>query len=227
MEKKIKISPSLPAEDAFVRSVIEYLGYPSAARACDEVKRALKEIYAALPGLLDLKYACRTSGFTGCDEKSVTFRDFSINSKKLEKLVSSLDDPKEALVFMLTLGDKFDKEVARLGDKDINAAYLLESSGAVLAEYFADLLAGEISRECKFANLETTGRFSPGYCDWETGEGQKALYDFLRPGFIELTSSAMMSPKKSVSAVMISARKAASRNACAFCDKKNCPHRRP
>lgn len=79
----------------------------------------------------------------------------------------------------------------------------------------------------KSAELESSMRISPGYCDWLL-RGQTVVFNALnaRSLGIELLPSFAMMPKKSVSSVAIAARRVFIQAICAFCGKTDCSWRR-
>jgi hypothetical protein len=91
-----------------------------------------------------------------------------------------------------------------------------------------DQLDRHISGSLGAEGYETTARFSPGYCDWDVGQGQEELFRFLEPESLGVrrTSAGMMIPQKSISAALIGAREVPLRYPCPFCAKEDCPYRR-
>ena len=105
---------------------------------------------------------------------------------------------------------------------------LLDAVGSVLVEWMADRLESHIAGILLDQGLQATGRFSPGYCDWEIQDGQKEIFRCLTPETlgVECTSSGMMVPRKSISACMLGAQEVANRYPCVFCARSDCEYRR-
>jgi hypothetical protein len=113
-------------------------------------------------------------------------------------------------LFAVTLGDKVSGRIETLfGGNDFALGYVLDTVASEAAEVAADRLEKEYERyltgvgawDASSAHL----RYSPGYCGWHIS-GQKKLFDRLRPGEIgiDLNSSCLMQPLKSISGVMVS-----------------------
>ena len=126
--------------------------------------------------------------------------------------------------FGVTLGIGLDELIAQ---HDVLTAYLLDSCGSALAESFARSAQEQIDGWAASQGLETTRRFSPGYCDWEISRGQRALFEFLEPQQAGITAAptGLMTPRKSVSAVILAARSVPERAPCSRC-ARDCDHRR-
>ena len=116
-------------------------------------------------------------------------------------------------LFAVTLGQPVSERIDELfGANDFALAYVLDavaSEGAELAaeavgEQFDHLVMGD---DDPFEDKSQL-RYSPGYCGWHIS-GQGRLFDRLRPGDIgiELNSSYLMQPLKSVSGVIVSGKK--------------------
>jgi len=107
-------------------------------------------------------------------------------------------------------------------------AFLLDAFGSVVTEYEADQLTHHLKTLPETACYELSRRFSPGYCDWKLQPGQDILFQFLKPNAIGLDSlpSGAMVPTKSITAVMIGAKKIKKSSPCFFCNEGSCTHRR-
>jgi len=129
-----------------------------------------------------------------------------------------------------TIGDKLEKEVARLSAQDrLLEAVILDSIGSVAAEAVAEYMDGLIQGFAAERGLRTSCRASPGYGDWDVRE-QEGIFELLPASAIgvSLTESFMMVPRKSVSfAVDIAERPARMRseNSCKNCPIEDCPYR--
>lgn len=109
-------------------------------------------------------------------------------------------------LFVATVGGGVTERIQQLfAENEPALAAMLDSVASAAADRLADLLA---MRE-RVEDDDAEGRqsvslgYSPGYCGWHVS-GQRALFDFLRPGAIGVTlnASCLMDPLKSVSGVL-------------------------
>ena len=123
-------------------------------------------------------------------------------------------------VGILTVSDRS----ARGERPDLSGPALVQA----VTERLTDQLDQHVSGWLGAKGCQTTGRFSPGYCDWDLSEGQEALFRFLAPESVGVrrTSAGMMIPQKSISAALVGAREVSLRYPCPFCAKGDCPYRR-
>ena len=108
-------------------------------------------------------------------------------------------------VFAGTLGHTMDEGIRRLFDRgDYALAYLLDVIAGCAAEQLAQLTANEFARAIGSGTNPQAVPYSPGYCGWHLS-GQRALLEHVRPRDIgvELSSSYLMDPIKSVSGVLV------------------------
>ena len=146
---------------------------------------------------------------------------------------AGMPDPAVAVgVAVCTIGPAIEEEAQRrAAEGAVLDALLLDAIGSAAAEAAADALNLELCREAEAHGREASPRLSPGYGDWPTA-CQPALLALLPIGElgIELTTGAMMVPRKSVSfAVNFVAPGAASGHAasrCQRCGLLSCRHRR-
>jgi cobalamin-dependent methionine synthase I len=131
--------------------------------------------------------------------------------------------------FVVTLGKELDEQIRQTQEASMFSAYLLDAVGSVLAECLADQMESSLAGILRGEGLQATGRFSPGYCDWEIRDGQAAIFGGLQPETIGVTctSSGMMFPRKSISACMLGAAEVVQRYPCGFCSRGGCEYRRP
>ena len=119
-----------------------------------------------------------------------------VASKSLSKNLAGCDS---AVIFAATVGIELDRLVARYSSVSPAKALILQAIGAERIECLCDTFNAEIAREQK-----TRPRFSPGYGDFPL-EAQReifALLDCPRRIGLTLNDSLLMSPTKSVTAVI-------------------------
>lgn len=128
-------------------------------------------------------------------------------------------------LFAATLGEPIGRkieELFRCGDAALGcmldgiASERADRAARHLGQAFGESLPDETELESGASVLP----YSPGYCGWHVS-GQRKLFAFLEPGEIdiELNSSCLMSPIKSVSGVLVAGRPAthAFKNDFEFC----------
>ncbi len=134
-------------------------------------------------------------------------------------------------VYLVTVGKGIeDAASSQMNSGEHLLGYLLDRIGSFAAESMAKNAEDVLRRKLSLENLSVSMRFSPGYCDWGIEEQSKLarIIDFRKIG-VTLTSSFMMVPKKSISAVVGIGPKELFLNAkspCALCNMKVCDYRR-
>lgn len=132
------------------------------------------------------------------------------------------------VVFAATTGIGLDRLILRYGKTAPTKALLLQAVGAERIEALCDAFQEQIRRKAAGEGLPITGRFSPGYGDLPL-EFQRELFrvlDCSRQIGLTLTDSCMMSPSKSVTAIIGIGACSPCSGGCAGCTKTDCIHRR-
>ncbi|MEI6863003.1 MAG: vitamin B12 dependent-methionine synthase activation domain-containing protein [Candidatus Omnitrophota bacterium] len=148
--------------------------------------------------------------------------------KKISSYIKGAD---KICVFVVTIGGLLEKEASRLMEGgDHLRGYLLDRIGSFAVESAAENFEESLRSKYESKNRSVSGRFSPGYCEWPTKEQKRLdkILGFKKAG-IKLTTSFMMTPKKSISGIIgIGPAKIFSkkRSQCSICDKKDCSYRR-
>jgi len=105
--------------------------------------------------------------------------------------------------------------------------YIFDLLGSMIVEAATDLLQQEIQRFAKSLNLNTTNRYSPGYCKWSVVDQHK-LFSFFPENCcgIQLNDSALMHPIKSISGIIGLGNKVICRDyTCDLCSQVDCFHK--
>ena len=113
-----------------------------------------------------------------------------------------LQPARYAAIFILTLGDKIDAELAMLNQGDFADAYFLDGVASAITDGLLQVLKQELQAEAKKRSCSLGGRFSPGYARWELRE-QKKIFSILSAEDIgvSLSDTYFMVPQKSLSGV--------------------------
>ena len=139
-----------------------------------------------------------------------------------------LADCPQCAVLVCTLGAEFDRWMHQLSARDMARAVMLDALGSAYVEAGCD--AAEDAIRARFPGKHLTDRFSPGYGDLPL-DVQPRLLESAGAGRIGvgLTPSLLMTPQKSVSAIVgiADAPQPARVRGCAHCAlNKTCPYRK-
>ena len=141
---------------------------------------------------------------------------------------------------MLRHSESFAFFVATAGPGPEELARKLMDEGAYLEGYITDLIAStlvesvanqvqeQIQVRAASEGLKITNRYSPGYCSWDVSEQQK-LFSLFPSDFCDITlsDSSLMSPIKSISAIIgLGSEVVYSNYTCEICPMKTCMFRR-
>lgn len=135
-----------------------------------------------------------------CSDDCVNFGFMTVKSKSLAKLASCY---KKAVFFAVTLGFSLEREQMRLSKLGGADFFISDAAGSSVAEDVCNT-AQEKIKDIIGKEYEYSRRFSPGYGDFELGVQQEVL-DFLEAKNllgITLSTSLLMIPQKSITAVM-------------------------
>ena len=208
------------------REIFRYLGYGRTEP--DERIRALAEScleeleQETEPKCLFREYPLALSGENGIDGGC-----FQTVSKNLGK---NLKDCENLLVFAATLGAGADQLIQKYSRLQMSRAVVMQAAATAMLEDYCDSVCQAQAEDYEARGLYLRPRFSPGYGDFPL-ENQKNLLDGLEAGKrigIKLTDSLLMTPSKSVTAVMgISLRPYRCQvKGCEACGKTDCVYRR-
>ncbi len=176
------------------REIARYAG----CRAADT--QTTQKIRACLAEVQDtLKYTVVYREYpVSCQNGVADFGDFRIVSLSLCR---TLQGCRTAALFAATIGLEIDRLITRYGITEPSKALLLQSIGAerieALCDCFCDFLANG-------GRKVLSSRFSPGYGDCPL-EAQRDIFrqlDCSRTIGLSLTESLLMSPSKSVTAIV-------------------------
>lgn len=218
---------SLPSGTDLLPGVIRQAGYPSSdvvgAEVLAEIERVIRVGREQVQG--EGRY--RIEPLIGCRPGLLWGDGFRVRSVRWARLAEQLSEPRMVCGFVVTVGTELDREIGLAQESSMFTAFLLDAVGSVLAERLADQMELHIAGVLRQQGLQATGRFSPGYCDWEIRRGQEAIFNRLCPERIGVTCtpSGMMTPRKSISACMLGAGDVPHRYPCLFCGR-DCEYRR-
>ena len=150
-----------------------------------------------------------------------------IRSKSLSR---NLKGCRQVVLFGATLGAGVDRLMRRISLTDMARAVILQSCAAAMLEEYCDECQKKIAAELEEEHLYLRPRFSPGYGDFDIcyQEPVVRMLNCAKTIGLTLTDSFMMTPTKSVTAVIgISTQKdRCPISGCEVCTKKDCEYRR-
>jgi len=203
----------------------EALRYLGAKNAEEQSVALIEGAWEKLQRIADPRFSSMRVNAAVSDER-VKIADFEAESSSLALNLRGCD---EAYLLAATLGAGVDREMTRLSALNVAEAFALQAAAASVLECLCDDVCTGIAGELQAEGLYLRPRFSPGYGGFST-EHQSDILRLLDGGRIGIgeTSSHMLTPLKSVTAVMgISKQKGICReNKCEACDKTDCLYRK-
>ena len=149
-----------------------------------------------------------------------------------------LNNCDKVICMAITIGENIEKEITKKFQKgEYTSSILLDAAATTAVEQAADTMEKAIGQNPLIRGYSMRWRFSPGYGDWSLSQ-QKELFRLSNAEIIgiRLSTSMMMIPRKSVTAIIglsnslvdnktkkIEDRKKFS---CENCNSVNCPNRK-
>ena len=183
----------LDAPEKDDRQALRYAGVRGQSAEAVEL---LRQAEAAISDKLSYRVCFRVLPLSVEGDECI-MADTVIKSRSVAELLCGCD---RAVVFAATVGVGFDREVARLSVRSAALAHMADALASERIESLCDRFSDRIKEEY---SAEATRRFSPGYGDLPL-QFQEVMFRLLSPEKhigLSLTSSLLMTPTKSVSAV--------------------------
>lgn len=193
----------------------------------EAVLRQIDACVAELTRASSMKTVNRVFELRHLSTKEIMLGELRIESEKLSKHLRNCG---KAILFAATLGTGADLLLRRWSVADMSKAVIMQASAAAVIEAYCDACQKELSTEAAKEGLYLRSRFSPGYGDFPL-DYQKELLNLLdapkRIG-LTVTDSMMLTPTKSVTAVMglTAEKESCNVHKCATCEAVDCPFRR-
>ena len=204
-----------------------YAGYKGSTNEIDrELIEVFEEVKNDLSGAFSYKVCYRRMELKW--EKGEPLLPFSAKSKALFQL---LTDCNEIILFAATVGLETDRYIAKQQKISPVKSLIANAYGAERIERLCDKFCDDIQKDFSSENLFTTKRFSPGYGDLPL-ETQIELFNLLdcsRQIGVSLNESLLMSPSKSVTAIMgLKSKKCENKTVgkCKECTNHDCQFRK-
>lgn len=161
------------------------------------------------------------------DESISLGNGITLKGKNIAKTFRGSDS---LFVGLVTIGPELEKEVSLLFDEHKYAeGLMLDCLGSDGAESVADYIDGRISEIVTARGQRRTPRMSPGYGSFLIDQQEQLFKLFDSPAIgISLSSSYIMTPRKSVSFIIGSGQNVRvfrNLSPCSICDEKDCPAR--
>ena len=152
---------------------------------------------------------------------------FRVESRDLSR---NLKDCQEVILLAATLGTCPDLMVRRYSRLEMSRAVVVQAAAAAMIEAWCDRKNGELKEEALRQGKYLRPRFSPGYGDFSL-DCQKDIIRALeaeKTVGVTLTDSLLMTPSKSVTAVIGAGRNEfrCELKGCEVCGKTDCLYRR-
>jgi len=208
------------------KEILRYLGYGN-KESDEQISALVEEVLEELLAAASPKCIYRTFPLTLLPEDEIDFTVFHTKSRNLSK---NLADCEEVILFAATLGTGVDVLLHKYTRLQMSRAVIMQAAAAAVIEEYCDEENRKLKQEYEAKGFYLRPRFSPGYGDFSL-ECQKDITTVLetpkRIG-IMLTESLLMTPSKSVTAVMGVSKKPyrCEIKGCESCGKTDCAYRR-
>lgn len=175
----------------------EILRYARCGEADTEISALLKECIDEARGELAYRVCYRILPVDASDG----ICDLGVLKLPSQKLSANLDGCETAVLFAATVGVGIDRLIAKYAKTRPSKALMMQAIGAERAEALCDTFCSDIANE---TGLVCRPRFSPGYGDLPISvqEDIFAVLDCEKRIGLTLNSSLLMSPSKSVTAIV-------------------------
>lgn len=119
-------------------------------------------------------------------------------------LTVNLRDCEEVMLFSATLGAEADRLISQYSRRDISQGALMEAAATAFIEEYCDRCQAQLEEDLNKEKKTLRPRFSPGYGDFDIRHQKDMvnLLDLPRQIGVTLTDGGMLTPTKSVTAVM-------------------------
>lgn len=206
------------------KEVWRYSGYLGLPNADSELSKLFMQCVEELKGGFSYKVCYRRMAIRW--ENGMPVLPFASDSKGLAKC---LKGSSEVILFAATIGLTIDRLIAKYQRLSATKALLMQAYGAERIECLCDVFCDEMQNRIQEENLRCTPRFSPGYGDLPL-EKQIDFFQLLdcnRQIGISLNQSLLMSPSKSVTAIMglTACPTGKAKHKCEMCNNITCAYR--
>lgn len=212
--------------DIRTKEAVRYLGY--GRHAIDErTLQLIEDSWKELESTANAKFIYRIFETSFSDTDMLTIGKMNIKSQSLTKNMKGCG---KAVVFAATLGTEVDRKMRQYSVTDMAKAVVWQSCAAAFLEEYCDEAQSSIEQMLEREAWYLRPRFSPGYGDFSIHHQKELLgmLDAAKKIGLTLTESGMLTPTKSVTAVigMSRTKEPCHRKGCEECAKTDCKYRR-
>ena len=218
---------SFPDRDEWVTDALRIMKVPARGEVPEGLMESLRETAREVERTVSPSLLIKAAPLQHASNTEVHARGLRVESPMWARVASLFEEPGYACALAVTLGDGLEEKMRSLGSESVLQAFEWDALASSLAEHLTGQAEAFVSTLCTDRNQDTTRRFSPGYCDWPLAAGQMELASFCRPETIgiQVSAAGLLVPRKSVTAVILSAGRVPLRTPCPFC-RKDCENRR-
>ncbi len=183
-----------------IREIYRYMGMRE-SEADESLQMTVEKQLERLLSTVRVRCFRQQYPLTVRDQRYITLGPMDIDSQALARNLRGCD---QAVLMGVTLGVETDRLIYRLETSAVGEAVITDACAAAVVEAVCDEVCSDIQLEAKARGHLSRPRFSPGFADF-TLDYQKKLLDVLqlpRRIGVTLTDGGMMTPSKSVTAVV-------------------------
>jgi len=209
--------------------LLQALGYPARAQPAAPVIEICEQQAARIEALAQPWGSWREVNVEAIQNGRIRLAGGrELASLRLSQILSRAE---AVIVLIVTLGEKFTKEVRRLSSEgSMLEAMALDASGTVATNELMNQLRKRACREAQQRGYGATIRYGPGYTGWELRDMAVLFSYFDREDApVRLNPQMMMTPEKSLLNLVgltSDGRVAREPVPCRICDLENCSVRR-
>lgn len=224
--KRVPVRSGVICMEINRREIRRYLGY-GRQEADEKVSKLIEECVEELEAAASPKSIYRVYPFVPLPEEELDFTVFRTKSRSLSR---NLKDCEQVILFAATLGTEADSLIRKYTKLQMSKAVTMQAAATAMIESYCDEVNTALKESFEKRGLYLRPRFSPGYGDFPL-ECQRDITSVLETAKrigIMLTDSLLMTPSKSVTAVMGVSPKPhrCEVRGCELCSKTDCAYRR-
>ena len=196
-ERNTVFIKSYELPDIDVEQVLKYAGVKEGV---PEIEMLVDECITEAQGKFSPKVCYIERDVDFCDN-TVDLGCFKVVSQSLKKHMQNCCG---AIVFAATIGIEIDRLVARYGVISPSKSVICQAIGTERIEALCDMFCFDMQEKMSHAGKTLISRFSPGYGDFPLDFQNEifAVLDCSRKIGVSLNKSFLMSPTKSVTAIV-------------------------
>ena len=185
--------------DRNITDALRYMKVPPTVRD-EELTRTVREAFVNLEGCISSRCVWGRFGVAHFDG-GIALEGAEIHSRNIARLTEKSD---ECILLAATLGHEVDRQIALAQRKNMLEGVALDACASVRVDAYIDgYVLNEIVPSLRDGE-SLTHRFSPGYGDLSMSVTEEiiAVLDATRRIGVSVTRSLMMTPMKSVTAII-------------------------